>query len=369
MEIIADDRERAIHAHLRTYTDKANIKFKIDRINVGDYAIVFNDKIIAIIERKTWADLSASIKDGRKSNIEKLKSLREETGCMILYLIEGHANYWSNKLIQGIPYKNLRAHLDHLMIRDNVHVMHTDNEEYTADRLVMFAKNYCTIKRGDTVQDVAIVEQDSKEAQDDKDAQDNKESPINIYDIILGMGETKEEAKQDESDQRNKPSAEISGAAELLKKSRHMEININEKLFKCFRGIGPVIATLLVENGITLYSIYSGQTTTDNISRLKYNTGNAIGIDKAQKIINIKNTFNESKNKALNDRRQNTIIRLFECFRGISKKSAKYIIKNVQIKDILDKKISAEQLAEIQKGEKAKIGPKLAKQIINVLTG
>ena len=37
---------------------KDKIKYKIERINIGDIALCYNDKIICIIERKTWNDPS-----------------------------------------------------------------------------------------------------------------------------------------------------------------------------------------------------------------------------------------------------------------------------------------------------------------------
>ena len=67
MELIVDDRERAIITYLERLTH-----FKVERITVGDYAFVYKGKVILIVERKTLADLAASIKDGRMLNNLKL---------------------------------------------------------------------------------------------------------------------------------------------------------------------------------------------------------------------------------------------------------------------------------------------------------
>ena len=91
MEIIVDDREKAVFPYLEDASHKYLIDYKIQRNEVGDYAICYKGYIMMIIERKTWEDLAASMRDGRKTNVQKLISVREKTGCQIAYLIEGNA--------------------------------------------------------------------------------------------------------------------------------------------------------------------------------------------------------------------------------------------------------------------------------------
>jgi len=71
MEIIVDDRERAIVQYMQQYSDELHINFKVKRLEVGDYAIVYKNHIICTIERKTWIDLAAIMRDGRKENVNK----------------------------------------------------------------------------------------------------------------------------------------------------------------------------------------------------------------------------------------------------------------------------------------------------------
>ena len=87
MELIIDTRESKV---VPFFEDSyLNVTITIKQIQVGDYAICCDGNILFIIERKTWHDLAASIKDGRKENVNKLFLAREETGCKIIYLIEG----------------------------------------------------------------------------------------------------------------------------------------------------------------------------------------------------------------------------------------------------------------------------------------
>src|SRR5271163_4715793 len=105
MELIVDDRERAVTGFLEDLSHTFHINYKIKRLEVGDYSIIYKNHIMIIIERKTWADLASSLRDGRSANINKLIALREATGCQVCYLIEGDAFPNPNSLVQRMPYK------------------------------------------------------------------------------------------------------------------------------------------------------------------------------------------------------------------------------------------------------------------------
>ena len=143
LEIHIDDRERKIIPYFETSATK--FKTLVKHLTVGDYAYVYNNQIIVIIERKSWTDLAASIKDGRKENIDKMIDVRSKTQCKLVYLIEGKAFYKPDKKICRMSFKALRSHLDHLAIRDNVIIIHSSDYENTVDRIVDFAENICTL--------------------------------------------------------------------------------------------------------------------------------------------------------------------------------------------------------------------------------
>ena len=72
LELLVDDRE---HDILKILADGIDINYRRQRLNAGDFIGSWKNQVIFVIERKTWADLSASFKDGRKENIEKLKAI------------------------------------------------------------------------------------------------------------------------------------------------------------------------------------------------------------------------------------------------------------------------------------------------------
>lgn len=85
------------------------------------------------------------MKDGRKENVNKLIQLRNETNCNIIYLIEGKARYKEDTKFSHINFKNLEAHLDHLILRDNIGIIYSNDNSDSAARLIGLAKNYSTI--------------------------------------------------------------------------------------------------------------------------------------------------------------------------------------------------------------------------------
>ena len=130
MELIIDDRERI--GEIKS----ENISIKIERLTIGDYAIFYMGKLLAIIERKTLKDLSASLRDGRIENFNSLIKCRDECGCVPILLIEGRLPLKSSTKYGRIPYKALRGKIDSLAINNNIYVVHTSCIEDTKDRLL-----------------------------------------------------------------------------------------------------------------------------------------------------------------------------------------------------------------------------------------
>ncbi len=315
MNIIVDDRERAVIPYMDVLSDKYNISYKIQRCLTGDYAIEYKNNILLIIERKTWADLSASMRDGRKENIKKLIEVSDKTNCQLAYLIEGDATPNFKSVFGRIPYKNLRAHLDHLAFRDGIHMIYSSDVQYTAERLFELAKNYLSI-------DVIIKDIDIKTAE-------------NLDDTSGG------------------------NVATLQEKS-NVEISIEEQLLRCIPRIGSIISAVLAENGITFKQLYDGKYDVFDISILKYPSGAMLG-NKADTIIKLPKIINNTKYIA-------THIKILSTIPLISKKSAKIILNHYTLGDIINNAVDIKDIADIKKTEKSRLGPKAAKNIFKYLS-
>lgn len=92
MEIIVDNRENSL-INLFKFYNSENINVSVKQLALGDILIKEEEKEIILIERKTYADLLASIKDGRFSEQSyRLSNTSNLNTHSIIYLIEGDIN-------------------------------------------------------------------------------------------------------------------------------------------------------------------------------------------------------------------------------------------------------------------------------------
>ena len=125
MTLYIDCREHALLARM-----KAESK----QMSIGDISIEKEDQTIVLIERKTVADLAASICDGRYQ--EQQYRLLESTlpPHRIVYLIEG-----SMDTPTSLPKKNLESALLSLWFH-GFSVMHTSGLDGTVEYLTMMVE-------------------------------------------------------------------------------------------------------------------------------------------------------------------------------------------------------------------------------------
>jgi ERCC4-type nuclease len=145
-KLIIDTRERYITRHTDCF---AHIETEIRQIVIGDYAVVAVidgiEYILASIERKTFEDYAASIKDGRYSNKDKMVDLRNKTGARLIYIIEGKAFPQPSEQFGRISYKHIESSIFHLMVRDNICVLRTKDTLDTAQTLARFVLSMQTL--------------------------------------------------------------------------------------------------------------------------------------------------------------------------------------------------------------------------------
>lgn len=321
IELIIDDRERKIIPYIKSLTniDIYAINYKIDRITVGDYAIMYRGHVLLTIERKTWTDLASSFRDGRKQNVKKLIELRKNTNCKIIYIIEGPVFATPNKLFGRIPHKNLEAHLDHLRLRDNIMIVHTKNYQHTAQRLLSLAKSFTTIKHNGPIQIIDAKEGKTKE-------------------IITGNHEQ-----------------------QLKKKSIKSTMAIQEQILQCLPGISSIMSSNVIEK-YTLTDLFIESNWKGDMSLIKFASGASFGIKRANRI---QKNINAMKNNEANA----ICIRVLACIPGISKPTAINMLKQYTLNDIINGEVTKDQLANCSKGTKSRVGPKAAKAIMEMLCG
>jgi ERCC4-type nuclease len=325
IQIIIDDRERAVVPFFKDHKNiPPNIEFKVDRINIGDYSVVYKNNILMIIERKTWRDLASSMVDGRKHNVNKMLKLRDETDCKIFYIIEGNPIPNPKNKYCRIPYKNLRSHLDHLIFRDNIHIIHSKNQENTVDRIFSLVQNYLSIKP----------------------------SPLLKYDEINQNIDISTDVTSVQE-----PVAEISNISAIKKlneKTPVSEESVVYKIWGCVPNITEKTSTLFINKDYHISDLILGKITKEIIYALKYDNNYIIG-KKSEKI------WNGSRIKECNNK---YFSKMISQINGITKTTADIILNSISFESLLNGEISLETIASIKKTDHKTVGVKASNQII-----
>ena len=139
--ITVDVRERALMQQL----DLLCVKHVSESMNLGDVLIALPDggKRL-LLERKTLADLSSSVSDGRFKEQRgrwEQSHTEEDANEQLIYVLE-HATVpgATDTVGRGVPMRNLHAALTKLQLRDGYHVLFTRDATHTAELVKYLAK-------------------------------------------------------------------------------------------------------------------------------------------------------------------------------------------------------------------------------------
>lgn len=152
MELVIDHRETKLK---ELFSNEDEICY--ENLAYGDIIFKHEKKEIIVIERKTLADLAASIKDGRLRN-QKLLLLSKVPRDNLYYVIEGGLDFSDNdSYISGISKKALITSVLNTMVRDGIKTIQTRNLLDTANLVLSLRKrltehpekytNTCTIEK------------------------------------------------------------------------------------------------------------------------------------------------------------------------------------------------------------------------------
>lgn len=337
--IAIDKRERDILEILNKCKDSSDfkdingqtIKWRAEHLTTGDYIIFCNNRAIVVVERKTWPDLAASFRDGRKENINKLLQYREATGSKIAYLIEGQAFPANSTRFSRMPYVNLRAHLDHLLFRDGIIELRSANHIGTIERLFQLTKNISSIKspiENSIPTNTLIMAQNLTE----QTAHRITEPANNITeptDILTEPAKTALGGKTD---------LELAQVSQTLN-----DVQVIDKIWKCLPHINFGNAKLFKNYHIS--DLLLKKITQEQIANLTYQNGKRIGTGRAKKIYAISNLFQTSNEKYY--------IKILSAIPGISDTTAKQILSTYSISKILNEwSCIKEELEQLNKGKK-----------------
>lgn len=110
----------------------------------GDFVIEVDSKPVVAIERKTQADLVASIKDGRY-RVQKVKLMEYYNNVPIIYLIEGRYDFNPSvpSMIEGMEKYSVLSSIINTQLRDRIQIVNTKDLEDTFDFLLALLVRVC----------------------------------------------------------------------------------------------------------------------------------------------------------------------------------------------------------------------------------
>ena len=114
-----------------TKCGEKDITVTISQLNLGDVHLLADDRVLAIVERKTISDLEASIRDGRyREQVSRLKQTCEEMHLdrkSVIFLIEGsYLSHQPSRFGRGIESSALVSAMVSLWYREGFTVVNTE---------------------------------------------------------------------------------------------------------------------------------------------------------------------------------------------------------------------------------------------------
>jgi crossover junction endonuclease MUS81 len=105
MKIVVDDREHSLIKLLKALNNdyEYNIPIVVEKMDLGDIAIHFDDEEIILMERKKLSDLASSIRDGRYKEQSYRLNGNSLHNHNIMYIIEGNICRYNGKFSKVKP--------------------------------------------------------------------------------------------------------------------------------------------------------------------------------------------------------------------------------------------------------------------------
>jgi len=133
LKLVIDNRETKI---IELYKSNKKCDIETKNLEIGDFHIYNDDKLIIIIERKTLKDLGSSIKDGRYKEQKNRLLKSVDINVKRIYIIESN-NYYEF----GLPEKTLWSVIVNTLLRDHIYIIKTDSIIQTIEYLDTIMNN------------------------------------------------------------------------------------------------------------------------------------------------------------------------------------------------------------------------------------
>lgn len=340
------DKNNRLHSDKLACNGGGKLDYILRQVSIGDYLIILRDpsgkasRLAAIIERKTWKDLGASIPNSHVDNqIKKMKELQTQTGCLLYFIIEGALTYEDDTKVggkHGLKFSQLHAKARHTMHR-GIPFVQTKDPMHTIVMLTKFARDFIMLSTRGELEFKTMAEfKSSNNAAGASEASEVSETG--------NASETVEDLLNFEN--------------YLNKTAKSVSTDIVIDIWTAIPGVtfnsAPVlkekynIGDLFIADAIRLDVIKA------EIAELVYPSGMKIG-KQSEKIVS--NFFNENY-KA-------TAVKCLCAIKGVGEKAAQSIADAIDFKDLCANKIPVDEIAEIYIG-KNRLGMTKAERINNL---
>lgn len=231
MKLYIDNREpKQIINLINSYNNNAKEQFEIiiKSLDLGDYLIENEDKSLILFERKSLADLEASIKDGRYSEQSYRLNECAIANHNIIYLIEGSIINYKNKNFVNSLYSSLLT----LNYFKGFSVLNSINSVETAEIIYRFTNKLLREKSKNGYYFNTIKQDEDTEIQENNNTKNTLE---NIE-------------RTDENNEKN----DYVYALKTSKKSNITKDNINIIMLMQIPNVNVISATAIIEKYKTL---------------------------------------------------------------------------------------------------------------------
>ena len=446
--IMADAREReganpfleaAVSVANRTILSPtaggAPIAYIIDTITVGDYVIMAqapnqrNFVPVLVIERKTWKDLAASIKDSRsKTQHARMVELQQKTHCQCIYLIEGMFKHNDDQQVQGLHFKALHSKIRHNTLL-GIPFIQSRDQAHSAKVIVDLARDILKLLCEKRLSFPGLHANSVLEAEYEKSLRDLRtkyvslgvgrlsaiESRVTAEEIVPHLGSilsaTEPEAPIDDSvldveltdtipdewlanpidyeAEAAKTAAsegsaletaiDASSAANVLQipnvlKTRTVpkDADVIEKMWCSLPGIGDKLAPELRKHfkirDIIIAQHDEREAWLQKLSDLTYPNGSRLGRPRAEKIMELAGGDITVTGMA---KLRDTSRKVLEAIPGVSAGTAQLILNNFSLRQICQNEITQEQIANIPRGgagaANRRLGPAIAAKVLKYM--
>ncbi len=317
--ILIDDREDETHPHFDDLGSERKCEAgPPQRLVTGDYAVYFYDILRVLIERKTWDDLAGSIVNGRlDEQLARMATVRSELAdpgqCTLILLVEGTPR----KIHKRIPMKNLIAKLDHIMFRNEAHIIYTCDPRDTARRVYRMVDNL----------NVDLTYRPAVKAEGGGDGND---------------------VRQNEEEKHALPRVDIPD--DLTQQRPREDVRVVVDMLSAVPQLALNTARVIVAAGWSVRSMM--QRTVAEIAELTYESGTHIGETRARKIHNSLRSAKCWSN-------------ILTTINGITKKTAAEIVAELDYKKVAE--WTADGIANVHKTEKKTVGHAMGARVIVLL--